>query len=361
MTAFLLDYGLFFAKVATVLLAALVLIGFIFSRREEPEEEGHIEVRKLNDQLDDLRDTLRESLLDDDQLKREEKARKAKAKADKKQRKKEAKMARKRLGGKQPEPEQPERNSVYVLDFDGDIRASANENLRREITSVLAVARPGDEVVIKLESPGGMVHSYGLASSQLDRIVQAKIPLTACVDKVAASGGYMMACVANRIVAAPFAILGSIGVVAQLPNFHRLLKKHDVDFELLTAGEYKRTLTMLGENTDEGRQKFVEELEDTHTLFKDFVSEHRPQVEIEKVATGETWYGKRALDVKLIDEIKTSDEFLLQRCKEMDVYEVRFTAKKTLREKLGFGAADVLDTVALRWWERLQSSRFPRG
>ncbi len=360
MTAFLLDYGLFFAKVVTVLLAALVLIGFIFSRREVPDEEGQIEVRKLNDQLDDLRDTLRESMLDDDQLKREEKALKAKKKIERKQRRKEAKLARKRLGGKQPAPEQPERNTVYVLNFDGDIRASANENLRREITSVLAVARHGDEVVIRLESPGGMVHSYGLASSQLDRIIQAKIPLTACVDKVAASGGYMMACVANRIVAAPFAILGSIGVVAQLPNFHRLLKKNDVDFELLTAGEYKRTLTMLGENTDEGRQKFVEELEDTHTLFKEFVSEHRPQVQIEEVATGETWYGKRALGVKLIDEIKTSDELLLERCKEMDVYEVRYTARKTLREKLGFGAADVLDTVALRWWERLQSSRFPR-
>ncbi len=360
MTAFLLEYGLFFAKVITVLLALLLLIGFIASRREMPEEEGNIEVRKLNDQLDELKDSLRVSLLDDDQLKREEKALKAKKKAEKKQRRKEAKLARKRLGGKQPEPEQPARHSVFVLNFDGDIRASANENLRREITSVLAVARSGDEVVIRLESPGGMVHSYGLASSQLDRIVQAKIPLTACVDKVAASGGYMMACVANRIVAAPFAILGSIGVIAQLPNFHRLLKKNDIDFELLTAGEYKRTLTMLGENTDEGRQKFVQELEDTHVLFKDFVTEHRPQVDIERVATGETWFGKRALDVKLIDEIKTSDEYLLNCCKDYDVFEARYTARKTLREKLGFGAADLLDTVALRWWERLQATRFHR-
>lgn len=360
MTVFLLDYGLFFAKVATVLLAALILIGFVFFRRGEPTEEGHIEVLKLNDQLDDLRDTLRESLLDDDQLKREDKALKAKKKAKKKLRRKEAKLARKRLGGKQAEPEQPERSSVYVLNFDGDIRASANECLRREITSVLAVARHGDEVIVCLESPGGMVHSYGLASSQLDRIIQAKIPLTVCVDKVAASGGYMMACVANRIVAAPFAILGSIGVVAQLPNFHRLLKKNDIDVELLTAGEYKRTLTMLGENTEEGRKKFTEELEDTHALFKEFVSEHRPKVDIEKVATGETWYGKRALGVNLIDEIKTSDELLLERCKEADVYEIRYAARKTLREKLGLGAADVLDAVAIRWWERLQSTRFPR-
>jgi len=170
----------------------------------------------------------------------------------------------------------------------------------------------------------------------------------------------MMACVANRIVAAPFAIIGSIGVVAQLPNFHRLLKKNDIDFELLTAGEYKRTLTMLGENTDEGRQKFVEELEDTHVLFKEFVTQHRKQVDIEQVATGETWFGQRALDMKLVDDIQTSDEYLLSLCEDRDVYEVRFAERKTFREKLGFGAADVLDTVAMRWWERLQSSRIPR-
>ncbi|MEM7379530.1 MAG: protease SohB, partial [Pseudomonadota bacterium] len=225
-------------------------------------------------------------------------------------------------------------------------------------TAVLAVARPGDEVVVKLESPGGMVHSYGLAASQLDRIVQAKVQLVVCVDKVAASGGYMMACVANRIVAAPFAVLGSIGVVAQLPNVHRLLKKNDIDFELLTAGQYKRTLTVFGENTDEGRQKFIEELEETHVLFKEFVSEHRPQVDIDQIATGETWYGRRALGMKLIDEVSTSDDYLIKRLEEVNVYDVRFVEHKSLRERLGMGAAEMLDRVAVKWWDRLTQSRW---
>jgi len=213
--AFLFEYGLFFAKVLTVVVAILVVVGFVATQRQDRRVgDGRVEVRKINDVLDDLRFALREHLLDPDQLKREEKSRKAREKAERKARKREAKMARKRLAGRVEPEAVPEKSSLYLLSFDGDIRASATENLRREITAVLAVARPGDEVVVRLESPGGMVHSYGLAASQLDRIVQAKVPLVACVDKVAASGGYMMACVANRIVAAPFAVLGSVGVVA---------------------------------------------------------------------------------------------------------------------------------------------------
>ena len=112
------------------------------------------------------------------------------------------------------------------------------------------------------------------------------IGMNATFDKVAASGGYMMACIGDRILSAPFAVLGSIGVVAQIPNLHRLLKKHDVDYEVLTAGEYKRTLTVFGENTDKGRQKFQEDLELTHVLFKDFVSRYRPQLDIDQVLGG---------------------------------------------------------------------------
>jgi len=357
--AFLFEYGLFFAKVLTVVVAILVVVGFVATQRQDRRVgDGRVEVRKINDVLDDLRFALREHLLDPDQLKREEKSRKAREKAERKARKREAKMARKRLAGRVEPEAVPEKSSLYLLSFDGDIRASATENLRREITAVLAVARPGDEVVVRLESPGGMVHSYGLAASQLDRIVQAKVPLVACVDKVAASGGYMMACVANRIVAAPFAVLGSVGVVAQLPNVHRLLKKHDVDFELLTAGQYKRTLTVFGENTDEGRQKFIEELEETHTLFKEFVSEHRPQVDIDQIATGETWYGKRALDIKLVDEVSTSDEYLIKRLDEVNVFDVRFVEHKSFRERFGIGAAEMLDRLSLRWWDRLMQSRW---
>ncbi|MGK3627588.1 protease SohB, partial [Acinetobacter sp. A11] len=148
---------------------------------------------------------------------------------------------------------------IFVLDFKGDIQASAVENLREEITLILATAKAGrDRIVVRLESPGGMVHGYGLAAAQLVRLRDAGFHLTICVDKVAASGGYMMACIANEIIAAPFAIVGSIGVVAQVPNFNRLLKEHNVDFELYTAGQYKRTVTMFGENTPEGKAKFEE-------------------------------------------------------------------------------------------------------
>jgi serine protease SohB len=241
-----------------------------------------------------------------------------------------------------------------VLSFKGDLKASATDNLREEISAVLLQAGKGDEILVKVESPGGLVHGYGLASSQLQRIRDTEVPLTIAVDKVAASGGYMMACVAHRIIAAPFAVLGSIGVLAQLPNFHRLLQKSNIDFELLTAGEYKRTLTMFGENTDKGREKFVEELEETHTLFKSFVSANRPELDIAKVATGEIWYGQNAIDVGLIDEIKTSDAFVQERLEDWDIYEVRFIHKKNWQEKLGMAAEGALERSFLKIWQRGQ-------
>ena len=261
------------------------------------------------------------------------------------------------MAAKDPDAELPEQKPrVFVVNFHGNISASAVTNLREEVTAILSQATVNDEVVVRLESGGGMVHSYGLASSQLDRIRKRKIPLTVCVDKVAASGGYMMACVADKIVAAPFAILGSIGVVAQLPNFHRVLKKHDVDFELLTAGEHKRTLTMFGENTDSGREKFIEELEDTHSLFKQFVQERRPQLDIDLIATGEVWFGIRALEVALVDDLQTSDEYLVTRATEADVFEIAFVVKKKLHQRLGLAAEESADRVVLRWWERLTNN-----
>jgi len=243
------------------------------------------------------------------------------------------------------------------LAFDGDIKASASDNLREEISAVLPQIREGDEILLKLESPGGLVHSYGLAASQLQRIADAKVPLTVAVDKVAASGGYMMACVGDTIIAAPFAVLGSIGVIAQLPNFNRLLKKNDIDVELLTAGEYKRTLTMFGENTDKGRQKFIEELEETHTLFKEFVGENRPGLDIAKVSTGEVWYGRKAIDVGLIDGLQTSDAFVQDRLKDHDVFEVKFAHKKTWQEKVGMAAEGAMEGAFLKIWQRGQDRK----
>ncbi|TCB71271.1 protease SohB [Acinetobacter sp. ANC 4216] len=233
---------------------------------------------------------------------------------------------------------------IYVLDFKGDTAASAVENLREEITLILATAKAGrDRVVVRLESPGGMVHGYGLAAAQLVRLCDAGFNLTICVDKVAASGGYMMACIANEVVSAPFAVVGSIGVVAQVPNFNRLLKEKHIDFELYTAGQFKRTVTMFGENTAEGKAKFEEELQQTHELFKHFVEKYRPQLNVEKVATGEHWYGKDALELNLVDKLQTSDEYLLGLLAQHEVFVIETRRKPTLGEKLGLQAAQMAD------------------
>ena len=335
---FLTEYGLFLAKIVTFVVAALVVISVIMSAaqkdRGDHEGEGELKIRKLNEKYEKLRETIQSRLMSDHQRKVFQKARKKAQKAEKKA----AKAA------KNTDEQDDSRGRVYVLDFDGDIKASDTDPLRRAITAVLSIADPEkDEVVIRLESGGGLVHSYGLAAAQLDRIRSKGLRLTACVDKVAASGGYMMACVADRIVASPFAILGSIGVVAQLPNFHRFLKKNDVDFEVLTAGEHKRTMTIFGENTDKGRQKFLEDLEDTHGLFKEYVSERRPDLDIAAVANGDIWFGKRALEVKLIDEIKTSDEYLIEACDRADVVSVAYQRKRTLPEKLGLATSSALE------------------
>ena len=235
---------------------------------------------------------------------------------------------------------------IYVLDFKGDTAASAVEQLREEITLILATAKAGrDRVVVRLESPGGMVHGYGLAAAQLVRLRDAGFHLTICVDKVAASGGYMMACIGSEIVSAPFAILGSIGVVAQVPNFNRLLKEKNIDFEMYTAGQYKRTVTMFGENTEEGKAKFEEELQQTHVLFKHFVEKYRPQLNVEKVATGEHWYGQDALDLNLVDKLQTSDEYLLSLLLQHDIYVIQTRKKPTLGEKLGLQAAQMADSL----------------
>jgi serine protease SohB len=307
---FLSEYGMFLAKAATLVIAALALVGGIVALvargSGEPESRGRLDIRHLNGDYDHMALALKSAILPKKAFKQFQKQQKAREK----------------------QQEKIERRRVFVLNFHGDIRAVAVASLREEVTAVLTAAQPEDEVIVRLESAGGLVHGYGLAAAQLLRIRDRRLKLTVAVDKVAASGGYMMACVADRIIAAPFAILGSIGVIAQLPNFNRLLKKHDVDFEQFMAGEHKRTVTLFGENTDKGRQKFQEEIEDVHTLFKDFVKTHRPQVDLEKVATGEHWFGARALESRLVDELRTSDDVLLDASASADLYEVVYTGKK---------------------------------
>jgi len=251
------------------------------------------------------------------------------------------------------------RPRAFVLDFDGNLRASAVTGLREEVTAVLAVARPGDEVIVRLKSPGGLVHAYGLAASQLERVRAKGVKLTAAVDLVAASGGYMMACVADHIVAAPFAVVGSIGVVAGIPNVHRLMKKHDVDYELLTAGEYKRTLTVFGENTEAGREKFQRELDETHALFKDWVGRYRPQLDLAKVATGEHWYGTQALALGLVDQLATSDDYLLGKLEGFDLVSVRHEVRRPLIERMTRGVEGAVGRAFDRLLQRDIESRFP--
>lgn len=318
---FITDYGLFVAKLATVLVFLLALtFGLaVIRKRGKAGQEERLEVKRLNDKYDGMALALRAAMGPKRAFKQAHRAFKAERKARAKDGGGQGSVARKR---------------VFVLRFQGDLRASAVAALREEVTAILTVATPNDEVVVILESPGGVVHGYGLAASQLQRFKDHGIALTVAVDKVAASGGYLMACVARRIIAAPFAILGSIGVVGQMPNFNRLLKSHDVDYELITAGEHKRTLTLFGENTQKGREKFREDIEITHTLFKDFVRTHRPDVDIERVSTGEHWYGLQALELKLVDAVRTSDDYLREAGAEADLYELTYIRKRRGLERI---------------------------
>ena len=329
----------FILDIAEFLLQAIILLGVFLvafagvmalsQRKRGAGEDGTVEARSLNERFEMHEEAVRAVI--EDPL--ESKARGKDQKKEKKAKRKAIKQAL-----KAEDDGEPRRPRVFVLDFDGDMQASQVDQLREEVSAILPVVGEADKVLLRLESGGGVVHGYGLAASQLTRLKDAGITLTISVDKVAASGGYMMACVGDEIIAAPFAILGSIGVVAQLPNFHRLLKKNDIDFEMHTAGEYKRTLTVFGENTNKAREKFQADIDDIHVLFKDFVSSNRPVVEIDEVSTGEFWFGQRALEKNLADRLCTSDSFLVEHLEGYDLIEVRYRAKRSWQEKLSLAA-----------------------
>lgn len=325
MIEFFLDYGLFLAKTVTIVAAILLTVGLSVAMSRKATDADSLQVESLNDRYRDLGNTLKGAALGKSELK-------ALAKTEKEQ----AKL-KKKSGSKRPK--------TFVIDFKGDIRASGSGALRDEITAIISAAGSDDEVVVRLDNAGGLVHEHGLAASQLVRLRDRKIHLVVAVDKVAASGGYLMACVADEIVAAPFAILGSIGVLAQLPNFNRLLEQHGVDFEQVTAGKYKRSVTMFGKNTDEDRAKLREELEDVHDLFKSIVSKYRPMLDIENVATGEHWYGERALTLKLADRLSTSDELLTVRATDRDIFKVGIKVRHPLKRRLLGTAESMLERV----------------
>lgn len=393
---YLIEIGLFLAKTLAIVFAVFAILSIIVAagqRSRRHAHRGNIHVTHVNKELESLKDGLQRVVLDKFALKKyikeekkreKEQAKKLKADAAKKTKVAPPLVAANSesvadpidqvqgdtapLNGETIESAVPvdvvenagpvRRRRVYVLSFDGDMEASGLESLRQEITAVLTMAEPQDEVMLLLESPGGMVHAYGLASSQLLRFKQKNIPLTVCVDKVAASGGYMMACVADRLIAAPFAILGSIGVLVQLPNIHRLLKKNDVDFEMITAGEYKRTLTPFSEITEKGREKVKQDVEEMHELFKQWVKQYRPVVDIDQIATGETWVGLQAQERNMVDMISTSDDYVVQACDQADVYEVNYEIRVPLGEKLGGVLQKAMDKTLMNWWQRLREHRY---
>ncbi len=349
---FLFDYLSFLLKVGTIVVAILVVVsvtivasvakGAANLRKHHRDTFGHLEVRHVNELYEHMKSALEHASMTPQEAKKAQKTKKSKKDSKEKQSTKKTNgngTDAESNGESKPDQEQ-EKHSIFVVAFEGDLEASRTSNLRHEISAILTRASEKDEVLVKVESAGGLVHAYGYAASQLLRVRKAGLNLTVAVDKVAASGGYMLAVVADKILAAPFAVVGSIGVAAELPNVNRLLKKHDVDYEVITAGKHKRTLSMFGENTDAARQKFTEEIEDVHGLFKEFVVEHRKDVDVDVVSTGESWYGERALGIKLVDELQTSDEYIMDACKKAEVYEVSWVIpKKPFAEAL-MGAAE---------------------
>lgn len=333
---YIFGYGLFLAKAVTIVIAIIFVLSSIISLAgKQKQGKGHLDIKSLNKHLDSIKDEAQQVLLSKEQFKKYQKDKKKEAK-------------------KSP-MEESQKAKLFVLDFNGSVDAHEVDYLREEITAILCIAEKDDEVLVRLESGGGVVHGYGLAASQLQRLKDKGLKLTVSVDKVAASGGYMMACVADNILAAKFAYIGSIGVIAQLPNFNKVLQKNDIEFEQHTAGEFKRTLTMFGENTDEARSKFKQELEQIHTLFKGFVHENRPDLDIEKVATGEYWPGTEAKALGLVDELSTSDDYILKNYPERAIYAVKFNLKKGLPERLGLSAVATIEQGLLRLWNKVRS------
>ena len=335
----LIAYGFFLLKIITVLAVILIPIMVIVgsTKHKKETDKGRIIVKNLSDKLEEIGVSLKSAEMD--------------PKAYKSFLKERTKKKKKAIKGKPKE-------IIYVLDFKGDLQASAVDKLKQEINAIIASEVKCKEVVLKVESGGGSAYAYGLCAAELKRLVDNKIKLTVCIDKMAASGGYLMSCVATKIVAAPWAIVGSIGVIAQLPNFHRLLKKLDIDIEMHTAGKFKRTLTTLGKNTKQGREKFISELEDLHVVFKDFVKENRPKIKVAQVSTGEVWQGDKAVKLGLIDEIGTSDDYLLKLASKFKLLEIEYFEKKPLTARFSTAIEVIVEKSVYKVLDIFNKDRF---
>ena len=334
----LIEYLIFLLKVFTIALAiTLPLLIMIGSTKGKSQPKGTLSIVNLSDKFEEMGNAVKGSLMNAKELKKFNKdLSKDKKKKDKAEKE----------------------DTVFVLNFNGDIQASEVEKLKQEINAILLSDSDCKEVVLRVESGGGSAYAYGLCAAELKRLVDNDINLTVCIDKVAASGGYLMSCVASKIIAAPWAIVGSIGVIAQLPNFHRLLQKNSIDFEMHTAGAFKRTLTTLGENTEEGREKFKSDLEDLHIIFKNFVKEQRPQVDTDIVATGEVWQGEEAVKVGLVDSLETSDNYLVNLSKEAKLFEIEFVEKKNLSERFAFSMQLIVEKSVIKFYDLLNRDRY---
>ena len=333
----LADYLVFLLKVFTIAVAITVpLLLIIGSSKGKTQSKGKLAITNLSEKFEDMGNVVRSSNMNPKELKKFYKDI--------------TKNKKKKTDEKEP--------SIFVLNFNGDIQASEVEKLKYEINAILLSESECKEVVVKVESGGGSAYAYGLCAAELKRLVDNGISLTVCIDKVAASGGYLMSCVATKIIAAPWAIVGSIGVIAQLPNFHRLLKKNLIDFEMHTAGEFKRTLTTLGENTEDGREKFKADLEDLHVIFKDFVKEQRPEVDTAIVATGEVWQGEEAVRVGLVDSLETSDNYLVNLSKDATLFEIEYIEKKNLSERFAFSMQLILEKSVIKFYDLINRDRY---
>lgn len=341
-----IDYLIFLLKVFTIVLAITIpLLILIGTSKGKSQNRGKLSITNLSNKFEEMGNAVKGSVMIPKELKKFNKETlKDKKKKDK--------------GKDKHKDKDKDKDSVFVLNFKGDIQASEVEKLKQEVNAILLSDTECKEVVIRVESGGGSAYAYGLCAAELKRLVDNEINLTVCIDKVAASGGYLMSCVATKIIAAPWAIVGSIGVIAQLPNFHRLLKKNSIDFEMHTAGAFKRTLTTLGENTDEGREKFKSDLEDLHLIFKNFVKEQRPQVDTEIVATGETWQGEDAVKVGLVDSLETSDNYLVSLSKGAKLFEIEFVEKKNLTERFAISMQIVIEKSLIKFYDLINKDRF---
>ncbi len=211
---------------------------------------------------------------------------------------------------------------LAVLRFQGlrDLNASGDQRLSEAIDEVLVNRDHFEEAVVIIDSPGGTTHGYGHAYALLERLSASGLKVTACIDRIGASGGYLMALPADRILAGPFAIVGSVGVVAGIPNVKRLLEEKGVSYRLFVAGDKKRVVHFADDDGPEVREYMDEKLAGIHTQFLQAVEKHRgDRVKLDEVRSGDHWSAEESVEkgLGLVDELQTSAEYLLERNREV--------------------------------------------